>query len=286
VKPPVSPSSTAAGASARDQIAPDLRKLAAFLDARTTLSDPKITISNARMTIPDARKTLTTASAVMTGEATDVEVKPIALPPVLDERLELLREPTSDRAAAYRVLAHRLLDRHDARVVAVASPNRGEGKTSCAVNVAFAMAEKGRKVLLVEACVHTPALAGLFGFQPPWCFSQQLLAHRQQPLLAWSVAEILGWSVHVAAVHPETPEPPLLDAVAFEIATERLRLAGYDVIVIDAPSVLGGIEANLVQDAADGTLLVARKRRTRGRHVRRAVEQLTPGTLFGLALME
>jgi len=43
----------------------------------------------------------------------------------------------------------------------------------------------------------------------------------------------------------------LLDAPAFAIAMERLRQAGYDHIVVDAPPVLGSADVNLMTDAAD-----------------------------------
>jgi Mrp family chromosome partitioning ATPase len=104
-------------------------------------------------------------------------------------------------------------------VVAVTSPRDGDGKTTCAMNLALAFAESGRrKVLLLEASLRRPALAQAFRVQPPWCFSEQLVQHRQQPLLHWSAVELLGTGVHACVIDPRTKVPPLLDAVAFEIA--------------------------------------------------------------------
>lgn len=255
------------------RISPEILATLTGVDARATISDnPRATMAM-------------TAAAAPAAAPTEVQVVLHRLPEV-DPRLVLLTDPTSERASAYRVLAHRLAARDDADVISVTSPRDGDGKTTCAMNLALALAEGGRaKVLLLEASVHRPAMAQAFRVQPPWCFSEQLAAHRQQPLLHWSAVELLGLGVHACVIDPRTKVPPLLDAVAFEIAVERLRGAGYQRIVIDAPSVLAGIEANLVQDAVDGTLLVARAAKSRARDLRRAVEQLTPGTIYGVCML-
>jgi len=46
-----------------------------------------------------------------------------------DPRLVLMREPDSDRAAAFRVLRHHLLEMGRPQVVIVSSPQPGDGKT-------------------------------------------------------------------------------------------------------------------------------------------------------------
>jgi Mrp family chromosome partitioning ATPase len=203
-----------------------------------------------------------------------------------DERLVMVREPDSARAASFRVLRHRLQERGDPRVIAVTSPGPREGKTTCAVNLALALGECGRaKVLLVEANLRSPALAALFGFLPPECFSTQLARHKDKPLDAWSVVEVFSPSLHVLAVKPDADARPLLDGPAFSLALEMLRQANYDYIVIDTPPVLGAADVNLVEDVADGVLFTAWSRETSGRRLRQAIEQLAPAKLLGLALL-
>jgi Mrp family chromosome partitioning ATPase len=209
-------------------------------------------------------------------------------PDQVDGRLVLVHEPDSERAAAYRVLRHRLSESGGPRAIVVTSAHPGEGKTTCAVNLAIALGECGRaRVLLVEANLRTPALGALFGFSPPDCFAQQLARHRERPLEPWSVVEVYWPWLHVAAVKPDGGQGrPLLDAPAFAIAMERLRLAGYDYIVIDTPPVLGSADVNLVEDAADGVLLVGWARHTTARALARAVEQLEPAHILGVALLD
>ncbi len=204
-----------------------------------------------------------------------------------DPRLILVREPDSARAASFRVLRHRLQERGDPRVIAVTSARPKEGKTTCAVNLALALGECGRaRVLLVEANLRTPALAPLFGFMPPECFTAQLARHKEKPLDAWSVVEVFSPFLHVLAVKPADGGKPLLDGPAFAIAMEMLAQAGYDYIVIDTPPVLGAADVNLIEDSADGVLFTAWARETSSRTLRAAVEQLAPAKLLGVTLLD
>jgi protein-tyrosine kinase len=202
-----------------------------------------------------------------------------------DPRLVLVAEPDSDRAAAFRVLRHHLNAAGNPQVVAVSSPREGEGKTTTAVNLAISLAECGRaKVLLVETHLRRPQLAAMFRFTPPWCIAEQLASHRHQPLLPWSFVEIPQLWLHVAAVNPNSDRTQLLDAPAFAIAMERLRLGGYDHIVIDTAPVLGTADVNLIQDAVDGIVLTLAAKRSTARDLRRALDQLgdhkIAGTVF------
>lgn len=204
-----------------------------------------------------------------------------------DPRLVLVRDPDSDRAASFRVLRHHLHAAGNPQVIAVSSPRRGEGKTMTAVNLAISLAECGRaKVLLVETHVRRPQLAEIFRFTPPWCFAEQLASHRHQPLLPWSLVEIPQLWLHVAAVSPTSDRTQLLDAPAFAIAMERLRLGGYDYIVVDTPSVLGSADVNLIQDAVDGIALALTAKKSTARDLRRTLDQLGDNKILGTVFIE
>jgi Mrp family chromosome partitioning ATPase len=139
-------------------------------------------------------------------------------------------------------------------------------------------------VLLVEANLRTPALAALFGFRPPQCFSTQVEHHRDSPLDPWSVVEISP-SLHVMAVWPEGEARPIVDGPAFAFALETLR-RGYDYVVVDTPPVLGSADVNLLEDSADGVLIVTRAKQSSSRALRRAVDQLSPAKIVGITLID
>jgi Mrp family chromosome partitioning ATPase len=194
-----------------------------------------------------------------------------------DRRLTLLLDPDSERAAAFRVLRHHLLEVGRPQCVVVSSPRPGDGKTTTALNLALALAECGRaKVLLVETHLR----------RPPWCFAEQLAAHRHQPMMPWSFVDIPQLWLHVGAINPRIEKTQLLDGPAFAIAMERLRLGGYDHIVIDAPPVLGSADVNLMADAADAVILALRARVTNTRDLRKAIDQIGAAKIAGTVLVE
>ena len=204
-----------------------------------------------------------------------------------DPRLSLVIDPDSERAAAFRVLRHHLLEVGRPQCVVVSSPQPGDGKTTTALNLALSLAECGRaKVLLVETHVRRPQLASVFKFIPPWCFAEQLAAHRHQPMLPWSLIEIPQLWLHVAAINPRIEKTQLLDGPAFAIAIERLRMGGYDHIVVDAPPVLGSADVNLMADAADVVVLALRARRSTTRDLRRAIDQVGASKIAGTVLVQ
>ena len=205
----------------------------------------------------------------------------------LDPRLALVIDPDSEQSAAFRVLRHHLLEVGRPQVVIVTSPGTGDGKTTTAVNLALALAECGRaKTLLVETHVRRPQLTEIFSFVPPWCFAEQLAAHRHQPAMPWSLIDIPQLWLHVAAINPRIAQTQLLDGPAFAIAMERLRIAGYDHIVVDAPPVLGSADVNLMADAADSVVFALRARRSTTRDLRKAIDQLGSKRVTGTVLLE
>jgi len=204
-----------------------------------------------------------------------------------DGRLELVIDPDSERSAQFRVLRHHLLELGKPQVIIVASPRQGDGKTTTALNLALALAECGRaKVLLADANVRRPQIANVFRVLPPWCFYEQLVTHRNQPATPWSFVDIPQLWLHVAPINPRIEKTQLLDAVAFEIAMERLRMAGYDHVVVDAPAVLGSADVNLMADAADGVVLAVKARRSTSRDLRKAVDQLGGNKVLGTVIVE
>ena len=226
-----------------------------------------------------------------------------------DGRLTLLRNRDSERAASYRMLRQRLVERGDPKVIMVTSPRNREGKTTSAANLALAFAEQGHsRVLLVEANFRAPSLGELFGFKPPRCFSVQLDRHRDRPMDPWVVVQVAPTDVHVVAVQPTccpscarvlpprasfcgdcgrrvTTESLRLDRVTFAASIQRFRKA-FDYVIVDGPSALESADVNLIQDTANGIVMVARSQHSDARSLKRAMDQVSPAPVLGVALVE
>ncbi len=202
-----------------------------------------------------------------------------------DSRLLLLQAPDSPRAAAFRVLRHKVIHQGNPKTILVTSPSFGEGKTLVAVNLALALAEAGAKVLLLETNLRSPQFSHVFGFTPPACFANQLVAHRDQPMTAWRLVEVTPSGLHVGAVDPMV-EHERFDATGFGLAISRFTEADYQHIVIDSPPVLGAAEVNLMQDHCDCILFTGLAGRVNARALRQSTEQLAPANVLGFAMVE
>lgn len=219
------------------------------------------------------------------GVGPTIGIEHVMLPGVLDRRLVMLLEPESDRARSYRLLRHRLLSLGDPRVIAVTSARPGEGKTTCALNLAFAIAEDTMmRVLLLEANLRRPALFQVLGFQPTASLVENIVRFMYVGP-PYPVAALSGTRLHVAAL----PGAPLadgrLDRTLFSMALFDLREA-YDYIVIDASSVLESADADVIGECSSGVVMTARAGASRSGDLRSAVEQLAPATVLGTVLLD
>jgi len=257
----------------------------------TQLDSPLATLKIESAAIAMGKPTITmspSAKQPLMGQPPQIDLTQHHLPEETpDPRLAMVIDADSERSAAFRVLRHHLLELGRPQVIVVSSPGPGDGKTTTAVNLALALAECGRaKTLLVETHVRRPQFTNIFKFVPPWCFAEQLAAHRHQPTMPWSLIDIPQLWLHVAAINPRIEQTQLLDGPAFAIAMERLRIAGYDHIVVDAPPVLGSADVNLMADAADSVVFALRARRSTTRDLRRAIDQLGSSKVTGSVLLQ
>ncbi|HVY36610.1 MAG TPA: hypothetical protein VHM31_01705 [Polyangia bacterium] len=228
-----------------------------------------------------------------------------------DDRLVFMQERASETAAAFRLLRQRLIDRNDPKTILCTSAERHEGKSTLAANLAMAYAELGKyRVLLVEASFRVASLGEMFGFLPPKGFGTQLAVHRTRPQDPWVVVQIGGAPLYVLAVDPRACPKcarslseqasfcPMcgtnvstvsgtdgLDSVSFAATIATFRRS-FDYLIIDAPSVLGSGEVNLIQDAADAIVFAARRGKTQAHKLRRAIDQVAPAPVAAVALVD
>jgi Mrp family chromosome partitioning ATPase len=239
----------------------------------------------------DSSRTLLLWSREGGGPSEDgVHVVPVwACPPDL-RRLVMLGDTSPAACAALRVIRHRLEQRRAQGMwtLGVTSARDGEGKTAFAAQLALVLSEAQRaRVLLVEANFHRPALARLLGFQVPrgLGFSTQIARRSGGHAQPWSVLA-LGPTLHALVENEaENGFPAALHAAAFRHSVERVGLS-YEWVVVDAPSVLGSGDANVVEEVVDGMILVARSRRSRAGELRAAVKQLGSRKAVGVVLWD
>jgi Mrp family chromosome partitioning ATPase len=214
-----------------------------------------------------------------------VLMEEVELPRTLDPRLTVLRDPSSIQARGYRLLEHRLFSLGDPRVIAVTSAGRGEGKTTCAANLALVLSEEtSTRVLLVDANLARPGVGDLFGFEPTDSFMIKLL-RSEDATPPHAVASVGGIRLQLAALHPTVTRDKRIDRLLLATALHELRRM-YDYIVIDTASVLESADANSVSLCCDGVVLAARVGATKKSALSRAIDHLKPAAVLGTVLID
>jgi non-specific protein-tyrosine kinase len=177
-------------------------------------------------------------------------------------------------AEAFRFLRTnlRFVDVDDpVRSVVVTSALPGEGKSLTACNLAIALAQAGKQVILVDGDLRKPQVGRHFGIKAAAGLTSLLVGQvvLEQVLHPWD-----GISLSVLPSGPIPPNPSeLLGAHSMHRILEELH-SRADLVVIDAPSLLPVADAAILAQICDGAVLVTRYGRTSREQVRRATEQL------------
>jgi polysaccharide biosynthesis transport protein len=194
--------------------------------------------------------------------------------------------PTSGIAEAARAVRTNILfmspDR-PYRTLLVTSAAPFEGKTTVACCIAVAMAQAGRRVVLLDCDMRRPRIHRVFGGRNDRGITTALLD------LSTIEESLLRTEVPNLSVMPTGPLPPnpaeLLHSEAFERLLTTMQ-ESFDTVVIDSPPVAPVTDAAILSTRVDGTVLVARSRRTRKDVARRAVRAITDvgGRIVGTVL--
>lgn len=160
-------------------------------------------------------------------------------------------------ADAYRMLQANLKfisSDKSLQVIVVTSSVAKEGKSTVSANLAAAMAQLGKRVLLVDADMQNPIQHNLWGVNNAKGLSDIIVG--QVEFEAVVSAGML--SLDVLSAGAITPNPLfLLDSRKMETLIEEFKNT-YDFVIIDAPSLMMRADALALGKMADGVLLVAR----------------------------
>jgi len=186
-------------------------------------------------------------------------------------QLVVVRDPESPVAEAYRNLRALLLQtatRRGAKTLLVTTPS-GTGTTTVAANLAAAMAQAGRRVVLVCADLRRPRTHQVFGVENQLGLAAVLSGRLSvsKALLATNVEHLLL----VPAGYTTDPGAVLL-APSLQSTLDELREVA-DLVVIDAPPVLAGPDTPVLAEFVEMIVPVADARESTGGQVRCVARQ-------------
>jgi capsular exopolysaccharide synthesis family protein len=189
------------------------------------------------------------------------------------KNLITLTDPRSPASEAYRTLRTNLsfysLD-EPIRTLVVTSPTANEGKSVTIANLAVTTAQGGRRTILVDCDLRRPSLHSIFGVNNDAGLTTMILDETATSSLQPTSVENLS----LLTSGPLPPNPAdLLGSRHVERVLEQL-LEEADIVLLDAPPVLGFTDAAVLGARVDGVLLVLRAGKTKREHAERAKVQL------------
>jgi capsular exopolysaccharide synthesis family protein len=169
------------------------------------------------------------------------------------------------------------------RTLLVTSAGPSEGKTTVACCIAVAMAQAGRRTVLLDCDMRRPRLHRVFGMEKDSGVTAALLDLK---LLDTMIHETVVPNLSVVPTGPLPPNPAeILHSESFAKMLTRLR-ERFDCVVIDSPPVVPVTDSAVLSTAVDGTVLVVRAFKTTKELARRAARSIRDvgGHLVGTVL--
>ena len=203
----------------------------------------------------------------------------------VDRRLVAAHAPQSLAAEQYRSLRTRVKAAENGRLlrtIIITSPNKGDGKSLTAANLALTMAQEfQQRVLLVDGDLRRPSIHRLFGISDTPGLSDVLMggASVEDALVPVPDQRLTILPSGVIPRHPAE----LLGSAAMRRVLDTLRTR-FDRILIDMPPVAPLADVAVASSMADGILMIVRAGVTPKPAIERALSGLDMSKVLGLVL--
>jgi capsular exopolysaccharide synthesis family protein len=200
-------------------------------------------------------------------------LQPAKLSLATAELIAYLR-PKSEAAECYRSLRTSiLLSALDSppKVLLVTSPLPQEGKTTTSVNCAIVLAQRGSRVLLVDADLRRPGVHRAFGLDRKGGGLSTLLAGTTtMESVVTSYPQVANLCILPAGPPPPHPAELLGSSKMKSLIAQWRR--DYDHVILDTPPALSVTDPVILSVEADSVILVIRSGKTTKDALRRAGE--------------
>jgi capsular exopolysaccharide synthesis family protein len=202
--------------------------------------------------------------------------------------LAAISNPHSALAEAFRSIRTALIFSRagrDLRNILITSPMPSEGKTLVSANISFALAQAGKRVLLVDADMRKPRLSRILELPSEPGLSNLLAGEGVTDL----EEALLATSIRHMTFLPSGPHPPNSSEL---LGSERMRglvgrLSGmFDYIIYDSPPTFNTADAATLCQLMEGVVLVVRSFTTERDIALRARDMLldAQGNILGAIL--
>ncbi len=157
-------------------------------------------------------------------------------------------------------------------IIGVTSSIRGEGKSTTAINLSYVLAEKGKKVLLIDGDLRIPSVAKKMEIRSNPGLTDLLLGFENQQLGVFKSDILDNWYIIPSGELPPNPSE-LLGSTKMEKLLNIL-CEKFDYIVFDLPPVNIVSDALAIAHLITGIVLVVREDYTEKKAFEECIRQL------------
>jgi len=197
--------------------------------------------------------------------------------------LSVTSRPNSALSEAFRALGTAVsIPSKPIKTLLITSAQNGEGKTTTALNLAQALAQRKVKVLLMDCDLRKGEVAKTVGFKDHKGLTAVLSGEMDVPHALLALQPNL-WALLAGAV----PANPVAMLASEQMAVLLKRVAAhFEFVIIDSPPVLAVTDAAILSGLVGGVLLVAASGTTpRGGLVRaRKILEASGANILGMAV--
>ena len=205
----------------------------------------------------------------------------------IDPHFAALTGKDSSAAEKYQSLAVKLLslaERRKLKTVLITSAEAAEGKTTVATNVAWLLAKRPeRRVLLIDASPASSSVTRALGINPKhgWLDLADRSCKREQAIIRLDPSGLYTLPPGPrAATQPADALSPRIEKLIAELSPQ------FELIVVDSPAIVESPETQRLAAVLDGAVIVARAGRTRHSKVTAARKLVPKEHRLGLVLNE
>ena len=176
------------------------------------------------------------------------------------------------------------LSGNNLKVISITSVKPGEGKSTTSTNIAWAFARAGYKTLLIDADIRNSVMSGVFKSREKITGLTEFLSGTTD--LSQGLCETNVENLFVIQAGSVSPNPTaLLQSENFAIMIDTLRKY-FDYIVVDTAPIGVVIDAAIITQQCDASVLVTAAGETNRRDIQKAKEQLeqTSKPFLGIVL--
>ncbi len=193
---------------------------------------------------------------------------------LVEPSLVAFHAPRAAESEVYRVARTSLMvsnRKGSVQTMMMTSPQPGDGKSTTISNLAISFARAGKKVLLIDADMRRPVIAGLFGITDQPGLSDVLIGEKT---LEESAVESVVPGLSILPNGQATSVPAeLLESQRLTVMLKEARRS-YDLILIDAPPLLAVADPAIIAPSVDAVVLTVRVNKNGRRPVENAVRIL------------